>query len=466
MCLAIGSRRELFVDDFLIERLEGGAALRLHPPRRREVVFQVRGPLENACSGVYSVLVEDDGRYLLYYRGKYPLGGEGGDASARQTANVAFSTDGIHFERPRLGIYDFGDGGANNVVWQGVQAHNLVPFRDRNPEAEPDRRFKAVGGTGTNNLYALYSADGLRWRLAREEPLAVPGAFDSANVAFWDPVIRNYRLFSRVYVKGRGRSIQSCVSADFIHWSEPVPHQYDETAPVEEFYTNATTPCPGAEHILLSFPMRYVAARTTPVADISGMDYPGSDAPGMTGITDAVLMSSRDGVHWRRPFSEAWLRPGPDERNWTHRNNCPAIGILPLREQEWSMYVSEHYGWPDNRLRRLSLRPWGFASVGAGRRTGEVLTRPFTFSGRELRLNFSTSAVGHLAVELQEETGRPVSGFTLDEFPLLYGDRIDHPVAWKGGGDVGALAGRPVRLRVRLEDADLFAFRFAGSQPE
>jgi hypothetical protein len=218
---------------------------------------------------------------------------------------------------------------------------------------------------------------------------------------------------------------------------------------------------PGAEHILLSFPMRYVAERTTPVEDISAMDYPGTGAPGMAGMTDAVMMSSRDGVHWQRPFPEAWVRAGLDERNWTHRNNCPAIGILPLRETEWSMYISEHYGWPDNRLRRLSLRPWGFAGVNAGGAGGELLTHPFTFEGRELRINFSTSAVGSVSIEVQTADGQAVPGRAVGDMQPIYGDRLDATVTWSNGSDVSALAGRPVRLRVVLKDADLFALRFA-----
>jgi len=456
----IASHRELFVDHHLIDRLDGGARLKLHPPKREEVVFQVEGPLENACSGVYNVLVEHEGRYLLYYRGHYPLKNESGDASHQQTANVAISDDGIHFERPELGLYDLGDGGKNNVVWQGIQSHNLVAFRDHNPSCAPDEGFKAVGGTGKNSLYALTSPDGLHWRLAQDEPLGVPGAFDSANVALWDSVLGKYRLFSRFGQEGRGRAIQSCTSDDFIHWTDPVPHEYDEGAPVEQFYTNATVVVPGAEHILMSFPMRYVAERTTPVEDLSAMDYPGTGAPGMAGMADGVMMSSRDGVHWNRPFPEAWLRAGLDERNWTHRNTCPAVGILPIHETEWSMYVSEHYGWPDNRLRRLSLRPWGFASVNAGYAGGSLVTHPLTFSGRELRFNFSTSAVGSVAVEIQQEDGQPVPGYALADLQPIYGDQLDAPVTWAGGSDVSTLADLPVRLRFELKDADLFALRF------
>jgi hypothetical protein len=432
----------------------------MHPPKREEVVFQVEGELENACSGVYNVLVEHEGKVLLYYRGHYPIAKDSDDASRQQTSNVAISDDGIHFERPELGIVDLGDGKRNNVVWQGIQAHNLVAFCDTNPACDPDARFKAVGGTGKNSLYALYSPDGFHWRLAQEAPLAVPGAFDSANVPLWDNAIGKYRLFSRFVEEGRGRAIQSCTSEDFIHWSPPVAHQYDEDAPVEQFYTNATVTVPGAQHILMSFPMRYVAERTTPVEDISEMDYPGTGRPGMAGMTDGVMMSSRDGVHWKRPFPEAWLRAGLDERNWTHRNTCPAVGILPLQETEWSMYVSEHYGWPDNRLRRLSLRPWGFAAISADSRGGEVVTRPLTFSGNHLHINLSTSAVGSVRVELQDAGGNPLPGRTLHDMSHTYGDRLDLQVSWKDGPDVGRLAGQPVRLRFELKDADVYSFRF------
>lgn len=456
--LDVGSRRELFVDDYLIEEFQGSARLKMHPPRREEVVFQVSGPLENGCSAVYSVLIHDHDQYRLYYRGNFPIQGEGGDLSEQQTANVAISRDGIHFERPELGIYNFDDGGRNNVVWQGVQAHNLVVFRDTSPNCRPDERYKAVGGAW-EKLYALYSSDGFHWRLAQPEPLDIPGTFDSANVPFWDSVIGKYRLFSRHFDNGR-RAIQSCTSDDFIHWSKPVPHQYEEGAPNEHLYTNATTPIPGAEHILMSFPMRYVAERATPVHDISAMEYSGTGQQGMAGMTDAVMMSSRDGVFWRRPFCEAWLRAGLDERNWTHRNNTPAIGILPLRADEWSMFASEHYGWPDNGLRRLSLRPWGFASVNAGYSGGRIVTHPLTFTGRELRINFSTSAVGSLAIGLLDETGREISGYSITDMTPIYGDSLDLAVGWKGGSDLSALAGRAVRLYIDLKDADLFAFQF------
>ncbi len=451
--LNIGSRRELFIDRYLIERLDR-AQLRLQRPLPREVVFQVKSPAENACTACYNLTQEDD-RILMYYRGYYPLGESGGDAAESQTAHLAVSADGVRFERPSLGLVDFAGSSDNNIVLRGRAAHNLVVFRDANPAVDPSQLYKAVGNSGTDNLHGFVSADGLHWRPIKEGPLDIPGAFDSVNVPLWDPHTGQYRLFSRYFeaVNGRVRAIQSCASDDFIHWTRPVPHRYSEGAPLEQFYTNATAVVPGAEHILVSFPMRFVPQRTR---DTEGMDYPGN------GISDAVFLSSRDGEYWDRTFMEAWMRPGLDRRNWTHRNCTTAPGIIATAPDEWSLYMIEHYGWNDNRLRRLTVRPHGFASVSAGWQGGELLTLPLCFAGDRLRLNYSTSAVGYVRLELQDTDGRPLPGFGLEDMEPLFGDELDEVVTWQSGADLGALAGRPVRLRVELQDADLFSLRFAA----
>lgn len=449
----IGSRRELFVDDHLIDRLTG-ACLTLHPPVRREVVFQVQQPLENACTACYN-LTRDGDRILLYYRGFYPIGEQGADLAEKQTTNLSISADGITFERPRLGLLEAEADGSthNNIICRGIEAHNFCVFLDKNPDTPPEQRFKAVGGVGRDDLHGFVSPDGLQWSPVQDGPLDITGAFDSVNVAFWDPHTCCYRIFSRYFAEtsdGGVRAIQSCTSEDFLHWTKPVPHVYGKDMPLEHFYTNATAPCPGAEHILLSFPMRFLPARER---DTAGMDYPGR------GLSDAVFMSSRDGVHWTRTFPEAWIRPGLDQRNWTHRSCTPAVGIIETAPHEWSMYISENYGWSTNRLRRVTVRPHGFASVRSGYHGGELITRPLTFSGSTLRLNYATSAAGSIAVEIQDAAGRPIEGFGLTDMAPIYGDTLDEAVTWHGSGDLSGLAGTPVRLRFVLTDADLFALR-------
>ena len=448
----VGERWEPLVDRFLVDRLDG-ATHRLHSPTRREVVFEGAAPWENCVAGCYN-FVRDEVRILLYYRGAIPLDKPKGDTKDDQITCVAVSGDGVHFERPSLGLFDFDGSSENNIIWRGIQSHNLCAFRDENPLCPPEARFKAVGGHPRKwpptepSLYGLASPDGLHWQLLQETPLDIPGNFDTVNVAFWDPQTGRYRLFSR-YLEEREpdikvRAIQSCESEDFIHWSKPVPHQYDDGVPWEHLYTNATVPFPGAEHILLSFPMRFVPERTR---ETEGMDYPAK------GVSDAVMMSSRDGVHWDRSFLAAWARPGPDPRNWTHRSQTPAVGIIATGPDEWSMYVAENYGWDTNRLRRVTLAPMRFASVHADYAEGEFLTRPLTFSGKRLHLNYATSAVGGLRVDVLRPDGTPVDGLSTPE--ALFGDELDAPAL-----DLSAVAGTPVRLRFRLKDADLYALRF------
>ena len=447
MSIEIGARRELFIDRYLIEDL-ANARLHLHPPERKNIVLSVEQPLENACSACFNV-IQDQDRVLIYYRGYHPVGRDLPDGwKETQTTNLLISEDGIHFERPNLGLLEAEGNTNNNLILRQYAAHNLCVFID--PNAPLDQRFKAVGGSDKDNLHGFSSADGLHWSPVSEGPLAVKGKFDSVNVALWDPHAQCYRLFSRYLDESAGpgqgiRAIQSCTSDDFIHWSEPVPHRYDDGIPLEHFYTNATLPCPGAEQILLSFPMRFVPDRTK---NTEGMDYPGD------GISDAVFMSSRDGTHWDRTFMEAWLRAGPETRNWTHRNQTPAVGIVETAN-EWSLYAASHYGWASNRLQRLAVRPHGFASVRAGYHGGEFTSKPLTLTGDALRLNYATAAIGSIRIEVQNAEGRIIEGFALEDSEPLFGDELD--AAWPA--DFSSLKGQNVRLRFVLQDADLFALR-------
>ncbi|MEZ5431007.1 MAG: hypothetical protein R3F31_07465 [Verrucomicrobiales bacterium] len=63
-------------------------------------------------------------------------------------------------------------------------------------------------------------------------------------------------------------------------------------------------------------------------------------------------------------------------------------------------------------------------------------------------------------MELQDPSGKALPGFALDDCPPVFGDTLERTVTWKKGGDLTALAGRPLRLRMVLRDADLFALQF------
>ena len=446
----IGSRVELFVDDWLIDRTEG-VALQLQQPVKKEVVLSMDRPWEGPTGACYTIVHEHAGTVRLYYRGDCPK-----DSSDKQVTCLAESTDGVHFERPTLGLYEWDGAKANNIVWQGIESHNLSPLVDANPYCPPEQRYKAVGGPMWK-LYGLCSPDGVHWKKIQDDPLDYEGAFDSHNVAFWDEVTGCYRSYSRYFEKEAWpagvRAIQSATSDDFIHWTKPQPNLYAEGVPLEHFYTNATQRCPGAPHLFLSFPKRFVPDRKK------------VERHPHDGLSEAVFMSSRDGVHWDRRFMEAWVRPGLDERNWTERSNMPAWGILETTPGEFSMYISEHYRWDDCRLRRMTVRRHGFVAVHAPYAGGEFTTRPVVFSGKHLVLNYSTSVVGSIQVELQDAVGKPVADHTLDDMDPLYGDELDAVVTWKSGSDLSPWTGKPVRFRFVMKDADLYAIRATDPSP-
>jgi hypothetical protein len=216
---------------------------------------------------------------------------------------------------------------------------------------------------------------------------------------------------------------------------------------MENFYTNATIMVPGAEHIYVSFPMRFVPERKKVAAHHE------------TGVSDSVFMSSRDGVHWDRTFMEAWIRPGRDERNWTDRNMITSWGCV-TDDEHFSFYVTEHYRWDSISLRRYTVRKHGFASLHAGYKAGEVVTRPVRFSGSRLLLNYATSAVGAIRVEMLDEAMQVIPGFSMDEMQPLFGDELESEVRWLSGASLEQLAGKEVRMRIALQDADLYALRF------
>ena len=112
-------------------------------------------------------------------------------------------------------------------------------------------------------------------------------------------------------------------------------------------------------------------------------------------------------------------------------------------------------------MRRYSLRMDGFVSLNASLRGGEMVTKPVRFQGSKLLLNYASSGGGGLWVELQDEQGRPIKGFAQADADELFGDHIEGSVSWKGSQDVSSLAGKPVRIRFILKDADLYSFRFS-----
>lgn len=479
----IGSRRELFVDDRLIESLRD-ARRQLHHPVPREIAIVHDAPWEGAGSGYHSVIRDGD-TYRLYYRGS-ALGVEHGQLKlGREVCCYAESRDGITFTKPDLGLHEYNGSKQNNIFWAGVGTHNFAPCLDTRAGCPAESRFKALGGLPSQGgLFAFQSADGICWSLMREKPVLTNGAFDSQNVAFWDETAGVYRAYFRTFTQGVTtgkvwkpagyRAIRTATSRDFLEWEHQADLTYKDS-PVEHLYTNQVAPYFRAPHILIGFPTRYVergwsdSMRALPQLEQREQRAAAHLRYG-TALTESLLMASRDGVDFER-WNEAFLRPGPERPGtWLYGQQylaCHAVetrSSLPGAPNELSLYASEgSWHGTGNALRRYTMRLDGFVSVNAPMSGGDLLTRPLTFAGDKLKINFATSAAGDIRIEIQDVEGNPRPGFTLDDCPPLLGDTIERTVTWKNGDDVSALAGMPVRLRFMLRDADLFSFRFIAS---
>ncbi len=431
----IGSKRQLFVDDWLIA-VATGTSLVLHAPRQAEVVLELDEPWEDPTAAYFTVLKDGD-LYRMYYRCHN---------DDDETTCYAESTDGISWVKPTLGLFPFHGSTANNIVWNGPESHNFAPFLDTNPNRRPGEEYKALGGQPP---LALVSPDGINWTKVREEPVLTRGAFDSQNVAFWDEERGHYSAYFRIFTSVR--AIARSISLNFTEWSNGTPIDLGDS-PREHLYTNATTPYFRAPDMLLAFPSRFEPERQR-VAE-----HP------LPGVSDAVFMSSRDGTAFDRRFLEPFVEPGRDLRNWTERSNMVAWGVVPTADDEISVYYTQHYRHPTAHVRRGVLRTDGFVSLTAHQGGAELVTRPVVFAGGKLELNFQTSAVGGVRIELQDAAGVPIDGFTARDADELFGDDIDRTVTWNGSDDVSAMAGRPVRLRFVLRGADVYSFRFLGSR--
>lgn len=475
----IGSRLELFVDDYLIDVLDG-VEQRLHPPEPQEVVIEHDEPWEGGGSGYHTVFKDDD-KYRMYYK-SWNIGIGIPESGHRLVTGYAESDDGIHWEKPNLGLFEFDGSTNNNIVWDGMGdpsagSHNFTVFKDENPDADPDARYKALGGLPS---MGFKSPDGIHWEKIQEEPVLPDseGAYDSQNLAFWDPVEEEYRAYFRSFSSGQ-RIIRTARSDDFVNWGGFTDLEYPD-APPEQLYINAIKPYHRAPHIKLGFPARYIERDwdSQSMRELPGWDFRQKRASASlrygAAVTDTLFMSSRGNMTFSR-WPRAFIRPGlwddDSHSSWKYGDNYTAWQVVetestePDKPRELSLYATERYWTSDARLRRYTLRLDGFVSMQAPLDGGEFVTHPVKLEGEDLALNYSTSAAGSIRVELQNPAGQPIKGFTLEDSPDIFGDDLQRTVQWQSDRELADLKDEdgeypPVRLRFELSDADLYSFQF------
>jgi hypothetical protein len=427
----VGSRLELFVDDHLIDETTGDIRSQLILPEPKEVVFETGEAWEGNTSGYYTVFQDGD-LYRMIYRGWQHDAAR--KAAHKEVTCYAESKDGIHWTKPKLGLFEWNGSKENNIIWLGPGTHNFTAFRDQNPKAPPESRYKAFGGVGSfgGGLVPFESPDGTHWKLTQDKPMITNGAFDSQNLAFWDTDRNEYRAYWRYFGNGV-RAIRTATSKDFIHWENEADLKYPSGTPTEHLYTNAIQKYFRAPHLFIGFPTRY---------------EPKSQQ------VEPILMTSRDGEFFQRHPDAVIPRTAPKDRNH-NRSNYMVWGMfqLPGQRNEISVYGTEnYYERTPGRVRRFVYRTDGFVALRGGADGGQATTKPLRFTGQKLLLNYVVPPKGRLSIEALDESGK-VIGQSLP----LEGDAVDAPVNWKQAPD---LSKGMIRLRFNVQNADVYSLRF------
>jgi hypothetical protein len=243
-------------------------------------------------------------------------------------------------------------------------------------------------------------------------------------------------------------------------------------SPDVALYTNQVVPYYRAPHLFLGFPTEYVvrnfssaAMRSLPDPDHRQLRMKIHPRYGAA-LTDGLFMSSYDGILFKQG-EDVFIPAGIQRKNnWVYGDGYQSLGLIETAAEdttapnEISFYAGEG-GWKDEAsLRRYTIRLDGFVSLHAGNHKGDIFTRALTFSGSTLSVNFSTSVAGSVLVELLDENGKPVPGYSLADCDELFGDDPERTVTWKEKQDVSRLIGKHIRVHLVIQDGDLYSIKF------
>ena len=211
------------------------------------------------------------------------------------------------------------------------------------------------------------------------------------------------------------------------------------------------------------------------------------NTPGDNGDCEKVGLPKQTGLHFcfsrdgktYEPRRDADIAPsGWGSGKWDTGYLSAVGGICVIRDERLWFYYSGLRGdgtrlangrdWPRNgmysngAIGAATLRRDGFAGMVADGR-GELLTKPVVFSGRHLFVN-AECRFGSVAAEIAGEDGKTIDGFSFaDGESFAKADSTKTELRFKGG-DLAALAGRPVRFRFRLHCGTLYSFWVSPSE--
>ncbi|MBT4501589.1 MAG: hypothetical protein HOC74_27925 [Gemmatimonadetes bacterium] len=452
--LTLGREKQLFVDDWSVAESRNIRRV-FHRPRKHpdNPLIVPEHPWEGEAIYLFGgVERREDGLFRMWYFAADPT------PENRKNAHtcLAISEDGLHWEKPDLGIHEYEESRENNIAIMESGPYSLIVDAD---DPRPDFRYKAhlrYGGTT-----GWTSPDGLHWTC---QGVILPQSLDATSV-HWDPVRRKYLASVKIGYKGR-RYRGYAESDDFLNWTDTRPMM--DVDELDDF----------GDQVYAMKIFRYESLYLG-LAKIYHVERDDT--------CDIHLAISHDGKSWERPFRPwkpvafaARERGGggvADDENaqpflptgaagsWEYGNHDTA-GTPPIRvgDELWFYYsgrgrshggsLPEGVEWNGaaGSIGLATLRVDGFVSAEGDAGGGWLLTRPLKLEGTQLYVNADADG-GELAVEILD-----IEGVVLAESRKVAEDGVRQPCVWKEMEDLEGMAEQTVQLRFRLAGAALYAF--------
>jgi hypothetical protein len=514
----VGSRKQLLTDHKFIQASEGIEWVMNPPVRTGEVLVAPDAPWEkNLRIGSYSTVVSENGRVRLWYNilGKEH---EPGQNPAFMGVAYAESTDGIHFTKPLLNQVEFENSRQNNLVLpvdpKVLSIGGGSVMKDENPNCPPEELYKSwqkiypKKGSGIKGPYRVWiSPDGLRWKLSERLVTGLRAA-DTQPSWFWDSRIQRYIGYSREWVQFAGEGqirMGSYNESDDMHtWEKThIALEADETdaaAAVRPLVELGRMKVVRERLIPVDTPARASTPGQPASADLFADQVPPPGAPmdiygpgvipyteadgiyislmsifhhwgpsGSPDTADVRLGVSRDARHFFKPGGrKPFLGVGPAgafDSKWVWALPRP----IRVGDELWVYYFGSNMdhgsrGDPERAtlsvISRAIMRVDGFVSADFDYTGGTLITPPIRFQGSRLELNLDTGAGGLGRVEILNESGEPIPGYSMPEADRMNGNNVRAVASWKGKTDVAPLAGKAIRLHLKMRSAKLYAFQF------
>jgi len=398
----------------------------------------------------------DEGIFRMWYSGSIDVQGY---------TCYAVSKDGVHWDKPMLGLHEVLGTRQNNVSSYGDSG--VAIYRD--PQAsDPARRYvkwsmqPRKGDDGVPADYSLYrhfSPDGLRWVRESREP-AIPGhptrylggVASDVVMTYWFDRLGKHVCFLKCQTPNpnpaptdtrHGHALRQFIrfeSADGKHWSQPtwafVRDAEDlKLDPYFQFYGLSVHP---VGDLYIAFPWIYHSHE---------------------GTFDVGLAYSTDTVKWERPFRGQYVLGHAARGEWDGGCIVTAYHLVEKDGMWWLYYGGtpyDHHKLDTKRYMAIGLARMPIGRVVSARcwdTKGSWTVGPVELAGRELVLN--AAVFDNIRVTILNEQGDPIPGYTSQ---VVRGNHIELLVRWDDGKDWSSLSGQIVKLRFDMQDAEVFGF--------